>query len=350
LQDHHFERSNTQRRRESLDEMKTACVFAVVLFAAAAQACEDKRTDCVNMKSYCGYPAYRQFMTVWCSKTCNFCGGPPPEPTQGPRTPGPPPPNTEGPGPDPEAKCGKPEVAMSRVIAGQTAARGSWPWQVLVLMNGRAGCGGTLVSSRWVVTAAHCVAGSRIPSTYTVRVGEHNRNSNEGSEDNIPVERVVKHGSYSAQTMNNDIAMFKLARPVQFGKYVQPACLPNGPAKGNCYITGWGKTRHPGSMTSILQQGKLNVVNDRICEQHNRRGGIPIAVTSAMVCAGSGGAKRTSGCHGDSGGPFVCENGGVWSLHGAVSYGSNTCTSSKSYTVFADVNYFKSWVQQNMQS
>jgi len=239
---------------------------------------------------------------------------------------------------------------MSRVIAGQTAARGSWPWQVLVLMNGRAGCGGTLVSSRWVVTAAHCVAGSRDPRTYTVRAGEHNRNSNERSEQTISVEKVVKHGSYNPRTMNNDIAMFKLSKPVKFGKYVQSACLPSGPASGECYITGWGKTRHPGSMTSVLQQGKLKVVASGVCQRHNQAGGIPIPVTSAMVCAGDGGKSPTSGCHGDSGGPFVCRNGGVWELHGAVSYGSGTCESTKSYTVFANIFHFKSWVEGNMRS
>ena len=115
-------------------------------------------------------------------------------------------------------------------------------------------------------------------------------------------------------------------------------------------FSGWGKTRHPGSMTSVLQQADLDVIDDRTCESHNRRGGIPISVTSAMVCAGSGGRDRKSGCHGDSGGPFVCQVGGQWELHGAVSFGSETCQSTKSYTVFANVYHFKSWIQQNMRS
>ena len=65
--------------------------------------------------------------------------------------------------------CGKTLIQGQRVIAGTTATRGAWPWQILMLSNGRAGCGGTLVSNQWVVTAAHCVAGSLNPSTYTIR-------------------------------------------------------------------------------------------------------------------------------------------------------------------------------------
>jgi len=324
--------------------MKVVFVLAVLAFGVA-QACRDARPDCNNLKSYCSIPAYKKWITTWCSKTCGFCGGPNP-PTQGP---GPNPPTQ---GPDVTGSCGKPQFLQQRVIAGTTATRGAWPWQILMLSNGRAGCGGTLVSNQWVVTAAHCVARSLNPGTYTIRVGEHDRNRREGSEKDMRVSRVVKHPSYNPRTMNNDIAMFKLAQPVQFNQYVKPACLPSGsaPVGTKCYITGWGKTRHPGSMTSVLQQGALTVVDSRTCESHNRRGGIPIAVTSAMVCAGSGGSSRTSGCHGDSGGPFVCKVGGKWELHGAVSYGSGTCESTKSYTVFARISHFRSWVEQNMRS
>ena len=54
--------------------------------------------------------------------------------------------------------CGKPEVQQSRVIAGVNAKKGAWPWQILMLVNGRPMCGGSLINSRWVVTAAHCVS------------------------------------------------------------------------------------------------------------------------------------------------------------------------------------------------
>ena len=71
-------------------------------------------------------------------------------------------------------------------------------------------------------------------------------------------------------------------------------------------------------------------------------------VTDAMVCSGDGGNTRKSGCHGDSGGPFVCQINGRWELHGAVSHGSNTCDSTQSYSVYARVYKFKAWIKNVM--
>ena len=66
--------------------------------------------------------------------------------------------------------CGKPQIQGARVIAGTTAVKGSWPWQILMMYNGRAGCGGSLVSPSWVVTAAHCVSGKeRNPGAFSIR-------------------------------------------------------------------------------------------------------------------------------------------------------------------------------------
>ena len=111
---------------------------------------------------------------------------------------------------------------------------------------------------------------------------------------------------------------------------------------------GWGKTRHPGSMTSVLQQGRMPVVSNSACHASHEKRIVPI--TSAMICSGHGGSTRVSGCHGDSGGPFVCKIGGRWELHGAVSHGSNGCSAEYTYTVYARVNYFRSWIESKMRS
>merc|ERR1712226_78711 len=218
-------------------------------------------------------------------------------------------------------ECGIPDVKGIRVIAGKTAVRGSWPWQVLMLFNGQPGCGGTLIAPQWVVTAAHCVYG----------------------RDRYP--------SYDPRHLNNDIVMFKLSRPAKLGKYVKTACLPSQdpPVGTKCYITGWGKTHHPGSMTRVLQQGLLPVVSNKACYKKNNVF-IPIPITSAMICGGDGGISRLSGCHGDSGGPYVCNISGRWELHGSVSHGSSVCSSTQTYTVFSRTNHFKKWIQTTMSS
>merc|ERR1711937_190452 len=94
--------------------------------------------------------------------------------------------------------CGTPSVQGNRVIAGETAVRGSWPWQILMKFNGQPGCGGSIVGPRHIVTAAHCVyQRSSVPKYFTVRVGEHDRLKSSGNEVDYAVKKVMVHPKWS---------------------------------------------------------------------------------------------------------------------------------------------------------
>ena len=66
--------------------------------------------------------------------------------------------------------CGVPKIQNARVIAGENAIPGSWPWQAALRYNTRFRCGASLVSPYWVATAAHCVIVRA--SGLTVTLGE----------------------------------------------------------------------------------------------------------------------------------------------------------------------------------
>eukprot|EP00112_Aurelia_sp_Birch-Aquarium-sp1_P017384 Seg402.2 transcript_id=Seg402.2/GoldUCD/mRNA.D3Y31 product=Ovochymase-1 protein_id=Seg402.2/GoldUCD/D3Y31 len=242
--------------------------------------------------------------------------------------------------------CGVPSFQSSRVIGGYDARPGAWPWQVALYYNGGFHCGGSLVNANWLVTAAHCVERTN-PRGFEIVLGEHNRNVNEGSEQRFKAKRAFTHPKYNKQPLDSDIALIKLDRPVRFNSRIQPICLPrdgrSAPPGSLCYITGWGKMRHPGGSATVLQQSPLKVVSNGVCHNLNKPN-TRISITSNMICAGYGPNDRRGGCHGDSGGPFVCKIAGRYVLQGAVSWGSGRCSTRDAYTVFARVSNFMRWI------
>ncbi|XP_067035066.1 uncharacterized protein [Acropora muricata] len=259
---------------------------------------------------------------------------------------------TSAPGPPAPVTCGV--SPMTRVIGGVDAKPGNWPWQIALLRGGRFICGGSLIAPDWIVTAAHCVASSQPPCSYSIRVGDHNRQLNEGTEETVQGKEIISHPEYNKPSLiNNDIALIRLVRPVKLGPRVGTVCLPaqgeSVPVSATCYITGWGKIKHPGSAHNILQQAKLPPVSNEVCARKLAQspGGDRLNITDKMICAGIEG-EPLSGCHGDSGGPYVCQSSsGNWFLQGAVSWGSPRCAASERYSVFARVAQFRNWIRQH---
>lgn len=250
------------------------------------------------------------------------------------------------------AGCGKQYFPSSRVIGGSNAKPNSWPWQIVLLSSGRPGCGGSIISPNWIVTAGHCVVDRsdrlRPVSGFSVKVGKHDLRRREQYEKEHRAAQVIVHPGFSMRHMKNDVALIRLSSPIQFNQAVQPICLPRQAARTgqNCYITGWGRSsRNARQMHHTLQQASMPVVDQRTCAYYMRRVA-PLPVGPHSICSGYGRA-RISGCQGDSGGPFVCNNGRNWELHGAVSWGSRDCSSRPNqYSVYANIYYLKSWISR----
>ncbi|XP_042861376.1 transmembrane protease serine 9-like isoform X1 [Penaeus japonicus] len=242
-------------------------------------------------------------------------------------------------------KCGVSNVTTPgwnlRIIGGREAQKGKWPWQVVILNRFQeAFCGGTLVGSRWVLTAAHCVRRKLF-----VRLGEHDLALREGAEVEYKVSRTVIHPKYDSTTVDNDVALLQLPEPVATTPRIAPACLPeqgaNLPVGDKCTIIGWGKERNTHLFgTDVLHEAEVvPIIASKICEAVYE----DYYITSNMFCAGYL-KGRVDSCAGDSGGPLLCQRHGRWYIYGITSFGEG-CGKKGKFGIYARVSNYRHWIQ-----
>uniref|UniRef100_A0A4X2LX32 chymotrypsin n=1 Tax=Vombatus ursinus TaxID=29139 RepID=A0A4X2LX32_VOMUR len=243
------------------------------------------------------------------------------------------------------SSCGIPAIepvlsGLARIVNGEDAVPGSWPWQVsLQDQTGFHFRGGSIINQDWVFTANHC--GLVLCSLYSrksdlVIAGEFDQGSD---KENIQVLMIgLQNPKLNLFTISNDIALMKLATPVQFSDTVSPVCLPSSaddfPAGSTCATTGWGLTKYTSDWKSWLKDTGLPLPSSPsgLLEWDECKKYWGNKIKDSMVCPGAGGV---SSCMGDSGGPLLCQKDG----------GSSVCTTSNP-GVYARVTELLPWVQE----
>jgi len=254
------------------------------------------------------------------------------ETTSGPTT-------TAAPG---TCSCGVANTA-NRIVGGVETETNEYPWQVaLVSASGKHPfCGGTLISSRHVLTAAHCTAGSSANSI-AVLVGEHRIDDN--SFNRISLSAITDHPGYNGNTLDNDFSILTLSEAVAFNREVSPACLPSDVSQDFAgqvaTVSGWGTTSSGGNQPTVLNEVDVTVTSNADC--NSAYGG---SITSNMICAADSGKDS---CQGDSGGPLVVKENNRYALAGVVSWGYG-CALPQYPGVYARVTAQKDWILANTQ-
>ncbi|CAL7934486.1 unnamed protein product [Xylocopa violacea] len=181
-----------------------------------------------------------------------------------------------------------------KIVNGVPSQLGAWPWLVaLGYRNGRPKfkCGGSLISIRHVLTAAHCAEREDL---YVVRLGALNLRGEEDKAHPIDVNIEEKFISpqYNSSNDNSDIAVLRLAEDITFTDYIRPICLPVEDSLryrnfiGTLpFVAGWGRIYYHGPLSNVLKEVQVQVLNNTLCKSKFSKSR-NIAINGGSLCAG----------------------------------------------------------------
>ncbi|XP_039946858.1 transmembrane protease serine 2 isoform X2 [Hirundo rustica] len=238
---------------------------------------------------------------------------------------------------------------MNRIVGGSGAVLGQWPWQVSLHVQGTHVCGGSIITPRWIVTAAHCVEG-RLSDPHSWKVYAGILNQDEMLfRSGYRVQQIISHPYYDTDSKDNDVALMKLETPLSFTETVRPVCLPNPgmmfQPNQQCWISGWGAEYQGGKTSNNLNFVAVPLIERSRCNAVYIYNGM---ILPTMICAGDL-AGGIDSCQGDSGGPLVTYHHSVWWLVGDTSWGTGCATPNKP-GVYGNMTVFTDWIYKNMQA
>ncbi|XP_041653746.1 coagulation factor IXa [Cheilinus undulatus] len=251
---------------------------------------------------------------------------------------------------DAEAPTEEQSWPRKRIVGGRVVLPGEIPWQVALIArpSGQLFCGGSILSERWIITAAHCLEEGQ--GSYFIRLGEHNSYINEGTEQDYEVLEEHIHPRYNATVSlyNHDIALLCLKTPITFSARVRPICI--GPKSftealvkrsSPATVSGWGRTRFLGLTADTLKKVEVPFTEQTECKRTSSS-----RITPFMFCAGYYDEEKDA-CQGDSGGPHANRIQDTWFLTGIVSWGEE-CAKEGKYGVYTRVSLYYRWINHVM--
>ncbi|XP_041050369.1 granzyme K-like [Carcharodon carcharias] len=207
-------------------------------------------------------------------------------------------------------------------------------------------CGGALIRSGWILTAAHCELKGQEIRYLRVVLGAHSLSRDEKSQQKLEVKKQHPHPHFNGKSTENDIMLLQLSSEAKINKYVNLLKLPKDKGadvkpRTSCKVAGWGVTTVCSkSPSDTLQEVKLNVIDRNTCNSKDYYNRKPV-VTEDMICAGDRKGRKDT-CLGDSGGPLICKN----MYKGIVSYGLG-CADPKKPGIYTLISKkYLDWIQK----
>merc|ERR1719447_1479781 len=147
-------------------------------------------------------------------------------------------------------------------------------------------CGASIIHERWILTASHCA--DVMSTSNVVVVGEHkwSSSSDTSATEKYAIEQILMNPNYDSSTLQNDVALIKLARALTFdaNNNVAPVCPPdenNQYENVNAIVTGWGTLASGGSQPDELMEVVVPTMTNSECQS-----AYGSYITGDMLCAG----------------------------------------------------------------
>lgn len=234
-------------------------------------------------------------------------------------------------------------LSKGRVVGGAPAISKQFPWQAFIVCCMAIGkscgtCGGSLVSPRFILTAAHCTDGK---THFDVSLGSIDRFK---SLEHMVSQDFIQHQNWDPFTVENDVSLIKLPRPAQLSDFVQVVQLANtnvGALVNQLSIaSGFGRTRFDHQASLVLNYMGMKIITNEECKQYFGN-----SIVSTNICARGLQFSQTL-CHGDSGGPLVMKNDDEsYTQIGVVSFTYGKCEVGKP-TGYARVSSYIGWINK----
>lgn len=240
------------------------------------------------------------------------------------------------------------------IVGGEAAKLGEFPHMGAIgyrspdtgLVEFR--CGATLISERYVLTAAHC----RNVDAVVVRLGDLDLESEADGADprEFAIEEFIKHPEYTARSKYNDIALIRLVETVPISSRIRPACLYQSAniRQQKLIATGYGAIENFGANSNHLLKVVLDQISVEACQRAYANDGRPLArgIVESQVCAGYEPGGRDT-CQGDSGGPLQVrdeQDSCRFYVAAITSFGKFCGTSTPG--IYTRVGAYLGWIEQ----
>ncbi|XP_066150913.1 transmembrane protease serine 9-like [Euwallacea fornicatus] len=246
------------------------------------------------------------------------------------------------------------------VVGGTLASRKEFPHMAQIGFSNNPiswGCGGTLISDEWVLTAGHCLEDRSLGPALHARMGFTDLDDLEQMQQFNIIQKIA-YPEYTVSTNYHDIGLVKLDRKAKLNTWTRPACLYTSKSSPwtKAIATGWGKVEFGGSESRELRKVTLELYNDTFCGKVYRRESASTRLKEGikddlMICAGDSEELKDT-CQGDSGGPLQVYSDSsqpnmtcMYDILGVTSFGKACGLQVNIPGVYTRVSNYLKWIE-----